>query len=73
MRRVIIEADGDQLVVRETPPQHLSDIMSVLGYNNATLELGSRREMQTAERAAVRSFRMPVKRSARMWKRTRPV
>ena len=73
MRRVIIEADGDQLVVRETPPQHLSDIMSVLGYNNATLELGSRRDLQPAERTTVRSFRMPVKRSARMWKRTRPV
>jgi hypothetical protein len=51
----------------------LSDIMSLLGYNNATLDLGSRRDVQTAERAAVRSFRMPVKRSARMWKRTRPV
>jgi len=73
MRRITIEADGDQLVVRETPPQHLSDIMSLLGYNNATLDLGNRREEQPAERSIVRSFRMPVKRNARMWKRARPI
>jgi len=73
MRRITIEADGDELVVRETPPQHLSDIMSLLGYNNATLDLGVRRDEQNAERSIVRSFRMPVKRSARMWKRARPI
>ena len=38
MRRIIIERDGDALVVREIAPQHLSTIMGLLGYTRETLE-----------------------------------
>lgn len=71
MRRVTIEADGDELVVRETPAQHLSDIMGLLGYHNATLELSRPRDTQPQAPVA-RPFRMPAKRPGRVWKRVRP-
>jgi arginine decarboxylase len=38
MRRIIIEQDGDALVVREVAPQNLGTIMSLLGYNTEALE-----------------------------------
>ncbi len=38
MRRVIIEQDGDQLVLREVLPQGLQAMMTALGYNREVLE-----------------------------------
>jgi arginine decarboxylase len=38
MRRIIIEQDGDALVVREIAPQNLGTIMGLLGYNTEALE-----------------------------------
>jgi arginine decarboxylase len=38
MRRIIIERDGDALVVREIAPQSLGTIMALLGYTRETLE-----------------------------------
>lgn len=38
LRRVIIERDGDALVVREVAPQSLGQIMALLGYSTETLE-----------------------------------
>lgn len=38
MRRIIIEQDGDALVIREIPPQSLGTIMGLLGYTREALE-----------------------------------
>jgi arginine decarboxylase len=38
MRRIIIERDGDALVVREIPQQALGAIMGLLGYPREPLE-----------------------------------
>ncbi len=38
MRRIIIERDGDALVVREIAPQSLDTIMGLLGYDREPLE-----------------------------------
>jgi arginine decarboxylase len=38
MRRIVIEQDGDALVVREIAPQNLAQIMGMLGYARETLE-----------------------------------
>ncbi len=38
MRRIIIEQDGDALVVREVQPQSVAAIMALLGYGTAPLE-----------------------------------
>lgn len=38
MRRIIIEQEGDQLVMREILPQSVAQIMSLLGYNREALE-----------------------------------
>jgi arginine decarboxylase len=38
MRRIIVEQDGDALVVREVAPQSLGAIMGLLGYNTEALE-----------------------------------
>jgi arginine decarboxylase len=42
MRRIIIEQDGDALVVREIAPQSLGAIMSLLGYTTEPLETVAR-------------------------------
>ena len=38
MRRIIIEQDGDHLVMREVLPQSVAQIMNQLGYNREVLE-----------------------------------
>jgi arginine decarboxylase len=38
MRRIIIEQEGDKLVMREVAPQSVAAIMSLLGYNREVLE-----------------------------------
>ena len=38
MRRIIIEQEGERLILREIPPQGLQSIMSALGYNREVLE-----------------------------------
>ncbi|HEY1012867.1 MAG TPA: arginine decarboxylase, partial [Herpetosiphonaceae bacterium] len=38
MRRIIIEQEGDQLVMREIAPQNLVAMMTALGYNREVLE-----------------------------------
>ena len=38
MRRIIIEQEGDQLVVREVLPQSVAQIMGALGYNRESFE-----------------------------------
>lgn len=42
MRRVVIERDGDALVVREVAPQGLGQIMELLGYGRETLDMPQR-------------------------------
>lgn len=69
MRRIIIEADGDDLVVRDVPAQQLNDIMQLLGYQQATLDLQRADEPEPRERVAVRPLRMPIRRPARTWRR----
>lgn len=39
MRRIIIEQEGDALVMREVPPQSVAQIMGLLGYNRETVEI----------------------------------
>jgi arginine decarboxylase len=59
MRRIIIERDGDALVVREIAPQSLGTIMSLLGYAREPLEpIG----MPIATPVPVRSLRSPRRR-----------
>ena len=60
MRRIIIEQDGDQLVMREIAPQNLMAMMSALGYNREVLE-----PIQTPARRPVRRRQpLPMRRSA---------
>lgn len=58
MRRIIIEQDGDALVVREVAPQNLGAIMSLLGYSNERLEPLARPQPQPVER---RAWREPIR------------
>ncbi len=69
MRRIVIEADGDNLVVRDVPAQQLNDIMHLLGYPQATLDLPLNRTVESNERVGVRPLRMPVRRTTRVWRR----
>jgi arginine decarboxylase len=54
MRRIVIEQDGDALVVREVAPQQLDSIMSALGYRPEVLE------QVPAPRPGVSIERVPV-------------
>lgn len=54
MRRIIIEQDGDALVVREIAPQNLGTIMSLLGYGSEPLEPVTRPQPMPIDRRAVR-------------------
>jgi arginine decarboxylase len=54
MRRIIVEQDGDALVVREIAPQSLGTIMSMLGYNSEPLEPVTRPQPVPVERRALR-------------------
>ncbi len=54
MRRIIIERDGDALVVREIAPQGLEQIMAALGYRPETLEQPAPRPTVPVERRAPR-------------------
>jgi arginine decarboxylase len=56
MRRIIIEQDGDALVVREVAPQNLGTIMSLLGYNSEALEPVARRQPVPADRKPAREM-----------------
>ncbi|MEN9934838.1 MAG: hypothetical protein RLZZ387_1417 [Chloroflexota bacterium] len=57
MRRVIIERDGDALVVREVAPQNLGQIMGALGYAAEELE---RTPRHAPQQVPVRVERRPV-------------
>jgi len=59
MRRIIIEQDGDQLVMREIAPQNLMAQMSALGYSIATIEQPVRKPMPA--RTAVVCEQLPVR------------
>jgi arginine decarboxylase len=54
MRRIIVEQDGDALVVREVAPQSLGAIMGLLGYNTEALEPVARPLPSQVERKPVR-------------------
>lgn len=72
MRRIIIESEDDALIMRETAPQHLNDIMVTLGYHRDTLEIrqpANVEQSDSRERANNRPLRMPVRRVVRAWKR----
>lgn len=56
-RRIIIEQDGDALVVREVAPQSLGAIMGLLGYGAETLELDGIRRPATHEHSAAGAAR----------------
>jgi len=58
MRRLIVEQDGDALVVREIAPQSLGTIMSMLGYNVEPLEQPARPQPVPVER---RTLREPIR------------
>ncbi len=73
MRRIIIESEDDALIMRETAPQHLNDIMVTLGYHRDTLEIrqpANAEQPDSRERVNNRPLRMPVRRVVRSWKRT---
>jgi arginine decarboxylase len=72
MRRIIIESEDDALIMRETPPQHLNDIMATLGYHHDTLEIhqpANSEQNHSRERASNRPLRLPPRRVVRPWKR----
>jgi len=54
MRRIIVEQDGDALVVREIAPQGLGTIMSMLGYNAEPLEQPARPQPIPVDRRIAR-------------------
>lgn len=54
MRRIVIEQDGDALVMREIAPQNLGTIMSLLGYQRELLEPQPRHIPTGAERRPIR-------------------
>jgi len=56
MRRIIIEQDGDALVVREVAPQNLGTIMGLLGYTTEALEPVTRALPTPVERKPVREL-----------------
>src|SRR6266508_6770506 len=56
MRRIIIEQDGDALVVREVAPQNLGTIMSLLGYNTEALEPVTRSQPTQVDRKPAREM-----------------
>ena len=56
MRRIIIEQDGDALVVREVAPQNLGTIMSLLGYNTEALEPVTRAQPAQVDRKPAREM-----------------
>ena len=56
MRRVIIEQDGDALVVREVAPQNLGTVMGLLGYNTEALEPVTRSLPTQVERKPAREM-----------------
>ena len=60
MRRIIIEREGDQLVVREVQPQSVAEIMSLLGYNREAIEAPLARVPARAPEAA--TFAAPRRR-----------
>jgi arginine decarboxylase len=63
MRRIIVEQDGDALVVREIAPQSLGAIMSLLGYTAEPLEPVARPLPVRAEvRAGAEPARAPRRR-----------
>ncbi|MCE2849665.1 MAG: arginine decarboxylase [Roseiflexaceae bacterium] len=68
MRRIIIEYEDDTLVLRETPAQHLNDIMVTLGYHRDTIELRRNAATESADRTA-RVVRMPARRYVRPMRR----
>jgi arginine decarboxylase len=71
MRRIVIEQDGDALVVREVGPQQLDSIMAALGYQSALLErlpaprplVEVERGARTAQTSAVSGDRRPIRES----------
>jgi arginine decarboxylase len=69
MRRIVIEADGNDLIVRDVPAQQLNDIMQLLGYQQATLDLHRAGDAEPRERVTVRPLRMPIRRPTRTWRR----
>ena len=69
MRRIVIEADGNDLIVRDVPAQQLNDIMQLLGYQQATLDLHRAGDADPRERVTVRPLRMPIRRPTRTWRR----
>jgi arginine decarboxylase len=69
MRRIIIEQDGDALVVREIAPQSLGAIMGLLGYTSESLEPSARPLPMPSER---RMSREPA-RSTRTLRRRQPM
>jgi arginine decarboxylase len=62
MRRIIIEQDGDALVVREIAPQSLGTIMSLLGYGTEQLEPVARPLPAPVEVERVQTVRPPRRR-----------
>ena len=54
MRRIVVEQDGDALVVHEIGPQSLGAIMGLLGYSTEALEPAGRPVPAPAERRAIR-------------------
>jgi arginine decarboxylase len=69
MRRIIIEQDGDALVVREIAPQSLGAIMGLLGYTSESLEPSTRPLPMPSERRIIRE---PA-RSTRTLRRRQPL
>lgn len=68
MRRIIIEYEDDTLVLRDTPAQHLNDIMVTLGYHRDTIELRRNATTESADRTT-RVVRMPARRYVRPMRR----
>jgi arginine decarboxylase len=68
MRRIIIEQDGDALVVREIAPQSLGAIMALLGYPCERLAQPTppTQPAQIAQQASVRVERRPWREAARV-------
>jgi arginine decarboxylase len=62
MRRIIIEQDGDALVVREIAPQSLGTIMNLLGYGTERLEPLARPLPAPAEVEPLQTVRPPRRR-----------
>jgi len=54
MRWIIVEQDGDALVVREIAPQSLGMIMSLLGYNSERLDPVARPQPVPVDRGTLR-------------------